>query len=114
MRDSERKAVEIPWLESALAFACLSLLWQLFPSFFGQIWNLLDIRTWHRSVWFVLNILFVIGLMGVRFGPPLYRDWKEARQQKVAERERVDRKRKLKEERELLARLEEGRKRRRY
>lgn len=61
-----------------------------------------------------LNLSIVVVLFGVRFGPELYEQWRERRAHLVLEREKKEKQRQLKEQREMLERLNRARARRLY
>jgi len=74
------------WLELLLALAALALLFQLFPSLWvGNLWTL-DIRNWPRTVWFSVNQVLLVALMGVPFGLELYQGWQHRTERRQAER----------------------------
>lgn len=66
-------------LELVLVLACLALLFQVFPGLWWDLWAALDFRTWSRGTWFALNLLVLLSLFGIRFGPALYADWRNHR-----------------------------------
>jgi len=59
----------LPWLEIALALTSISLVLQLFPAVGTGVLELLDVRNWSRTTWFVVNLGFVGLLVAVRFTP---------------------------------------------
>ena len=59
----------LPWLEVALALTSISLVLQLFPAVGTGVLELLDVRNWSRTTWFVVNLGFVGLLLAVRFTP---------------------------------------------
>jgi len=64
------------WLELLLVLAVPALLFQLFPSLWsGTLWAL-DVRNWPRTVWFAGNVVVVVLLVAIRFGPELVQDWR--------------------------------------
>lgn len=67
------------WPELLLALAAIALVLQLFPSLATTLLAALDFRAWPRGTWFAANVLVLIGLVGVRFGPELYADWQARR-----------------------------------
>ena len=60
---------KVPWLEVALVATSLSLVFQLFPAVGTALLDLVDIRNWSRTTWFVVNVGFVAVLLAVRFTP---------------------------------------------
>jgi hypothetical protein len=60
---------KLPWLEVALVATSISLVLQLFPAVGTALLDLLDVRNWSRSTWFVVNLGFVGLLLIVRFTP---------------------------------------------
>lgn len=102
------------WLELLLALVALALAFQLLPSlWFGAAW-LLDVRNWPRTVWFLTNCLVVLTLVGIRFVPDLYKDWRERRERRASERAKKQKQRERKEQRKTLERMMEAQKRRVY
>jgi predicted membrane metal-binding protein len=112
MRASRSERNGAAWLELLIALAFVAILLQMFPSLlFATLWAL-DIRNWPHTSWFWLNIGAVLALFGCRFGPTLYRDWRERQSDRAAEREKKQKQRELQEQRELLEQRREARKRR--
>lgn len=102
------------WLELLLVLAVVALVFQLFPSLWnGTLWAL-DIRNWPRTVWFAGNLVVVLVLVAVRFGPDLYQEWQNRRERLAADREKREKQLQLKEQRETLERMEQARSRRIY
>ncbi len=102
----------VAWLEVAVVLAILALLLQVFPSLCSILLRTVDVRRWSRGVWFVANVAFVVTLIGIRYWPGIAVAW-QARQTRLnIERERQRRLQERKEQRELLARIHEARKRR--
>lgn len=92
--------------------AFVVLVFQLFPNFYLSILSWIDLRKWSRSTWFFVNLVIVFLLVGIRIGPELHASWKE-RQHKLNERRKEEmRKKELREQREMLERIKEGRRRR--
>jgi len=60
---------KVPWLEIALVATSISLTLQLFPAVGTGVLELLDVRNWSRTTWFVVNLGFVGLLLAVRFTP---------------------------------------------
>ncbi len=100
------------WIEVLLVLACFALLLQFFPSLWFRLIWVVDVRNWSRSVWVGLNVGAVLVLCGVRFGPELYKEWRERRARLAIEREKQEKRRQLAEQREMLERLQRGRARR--
>ena len=61
---------------------------------------------------FILPIFFLVVLVGIRFGPDIFADWRRRRERQTTERIRQQKQQALKDERETLARMKEGMKRR--
>lgn len=102
------------WRELLLAIAVLALLFQLFPATLTVILWALDFRNWPRTFWFAASWVVLLALVAVRFGPELYIDWRKRQQQREANRQVWQKQQKLKEQREMLARMKEASKRRIY
>ncbi len=97
-----------------MALAALALLFQIFPSLWaGTLWAL-DIRNWPRTVWFAGNLVVVVLLVAIRFGPDLYQDWRQRKERRAAERVEMQKRQALKEQRETLERMQQARSRRIY
>ena len=102
------------WLRVLLVLASLSLLFQLVPSLWWFTLRALDVRNWPWSVWFAANALAIVVLAAVRFGPDLYGEWLERKERRAIAQAHEQKQQKLKAEREMLARMKEGMKRRTY
>lgn len=76
---TRRRRTGFAWLELLLALAAVALVLQLFPSLTTTLRNALDFRAWSRFTWFAMNLLVLLGLVGIRFGPELYGDWQARR-----------------------------------
>jgi hypothetical protein len=108
----KRPRAGFAWLELLLALALLALVLQLFPALWnGMLWAL-DVRNWPRTVWFAGTWLVLAVLVGIRFGPDIYTDWRQRRERLATERTKQQKQQALKDERETLARMKEGMKRR--
>jgi len=102
----------IAWLETLLAIAILALLFQLIPRLGSGAAMLLDVRYWSRSTWFLLNLFVVLTMIAVRFGPDAGHAWQERQSQRRATAEKKAKQLALKEQRETLERIKQGRSRR--
>lgn len=100
------------WLELLLVLAAVVLLIQIWPAFGNRILRGIDIRNWSSSVKFVANVLIVLVLIGIRFGPELLSQWRERRLRIACERAKADKALIMKKRREALERMQESRKRR--
>jgi hypothetical protein len=60
------------------------------------------------------NVAVVLGLIGIRVAPMLIEEWRERRGRLADERARQTKQRELKEQRELIERMREARKRQAY
>lgn len=98
------------WLELLLALAIFSLILQLFP----PLAQALDVRTWTRSTWFVVNLVFVTALVLIRLAPDWVLDWRSHRDQKAADKKIQERQLAAKERREAKERMRQAMKRRLY
>lgn len=102
-------------LEIALLVAMHFLLYQLVPSSaknLESVFDLMDFTQWSRTTWFIANFVFVALLASVRFGPSLAEEWSKRQKRLTSEREKAEEIKKLEEQREMLKRIEEGRRRR--
>ena len=61
-----------------------------------------------------VNVGIVLALIGIRFVPELYEEWRERRARLTSEREKQAERQKLLEQRKLFERMQEARKRRLY
>lgn len=127
MQRQRSKLAGFAWLELLLALAAIALFFQMFPSawsrlfqmfgaiFRGVVWAV-DFRGWSRSVWFIVNVVMVLSLIGIRYGPEMKESWKEQREasalSRCKETEKLERAKKRKESREMRERYQE--KHRRY
>lgn len=68
-----------PWLELLLVTAMLALVLQFFPAIGTTLRQALDFRNWGRGTWFVVNILVLLFLCGLRFVPELVRSFRRKR-----------------------------------
>jgi len=102
------------WFELVLFLTIVVLLIQIWSVYGIQILWAIDVRNWPSSVIFSVNILFVLVLALIRFGPDLLIQLRERRQRIANERETTSRVLRLREDRETLERLRESRKRRIY
>jgi|GEM_PF-2879242 len=91
----------IPWLELLLLATLLSLAGQLVPELGTRLLAALDIRTWSRTAWFLMNLAVVVTLVGFRYGPEWANDWATFR----ATRRRAWRQRQLELEKEQERKL---------
>jgi hypothetical protein len=102
----------VAWLELLCALAVLILIFQLFPSIgTATIWGL-DVRNWPRSRWFEANGLVLLVLLAVRFGPGVRSSRRVRSERRGIDRTEKLKQRKVKEQREMLERVKEARKRR--
>lgn len=102
------------WLELLFLLALILLVLQLVPSFGSAVIWALYPWNWPRTVWFVVNVVVVIVLLGVRFGPDLTAQWRERGQRLRSERAQLEKSRELKQQREAIERLQENRRRRNH
>lgn len=101
-------------LELLLIVAVLALVFQFFPLFTQRALWVLDLRNWSREVWFIVNVMVVLALLGVRFVPSLYTEWRErSRRLAVGGAESAKRKQ-IEDQRETLKRIAKGRRNRIY
>ena len=102
------------WLEFLLIVTAITLLLQIWPGFGSMLLFAVDVRNWTRGVWFTANSLIVLLLIGIRFGPNILNDWRNRREEAAAEKARLAKAIKKKQEKEALQRLQESRSRRIY
>lgn len=103
-----------PRLELLLILTFIVLLFQVFPSLWFAFTWCIDVRNWSRGVWLGLNACAVLALCGIRFGPDLYKEWRERLARLAIERDKQEKQRQLTEQREMLERLQRSRGRRIY
>jgi uncharacterized membrane protein YcjF (UPF0283 family) len=111
-RSSERAG--FARLELVLLLVALGLACQLFPSLWLGSLKWLNLLKWPRSVWLVLNAAVVLVLLFISLLPTLLAGWQRRRQLLALEHEKKAEKRKLAEQREVLRRLRDARKRQVY
>ena len=114
MRVPRHRRSGAAWLELLLFLALLTLLFQLFPSLGSKVVWALDLRNWTRGAAFVINLVVLFVLLGIRYFPSLLRQWRERRMQLVESRAKREKSRQLKEQREAIERMQESRRRRMY
>lgn len=101
----------LPGLELALLASVVILLFQLLPLLASEWGRLADVRNWTRAGWMVVSVVILVVLIGIRFGPELYDEWRKRLGRRSPKRE-MDRKQlSLKDERALYERMAEARKR---
>ena len=98
-------------IELLLALAAVALLFQLFPPLWPTLRGAVDVRNWPRTVWISLNVGVMLALFGIRYGPSLYDEWQAHRARQRIERDKQVMQRKVNEQREVIERLREARKR---
>jgi len=99
------------WLELLLILAATILLLQLWPSLGRGIWQVLDIRTWSSRTWMILNAVVLLGLIGSRFIPQIYLDWRQRQEQSEYNRQRQEEVGGRKKRRESIERAKSARRR---
>ena len=99
------------WIELLFALAIIAFLFQLFPLLRRALVGAADVQNWSRAVWVSLNVGMMLVLLGIRFGPSRYDDWRGRRARQAIERERQEKQRLANKQRELFERLREARKR---
>lgn len=100
------------WLELLLALAVVALVFQLFPGLYHYLLSWVDVRQWSRSNWLVMNVLIVLALVGIRYGPELMDSWRERQARRAKERENQTKQLELKQRREAIERVKAARNRR--
>jgi hypothetical protein len=90
------------------------LVFQLFPSWGPSLRRLLDMRQWPKAAWVGLNVAIVMILCLMRFGPEFVSTIKSRRLNSRLSHDALEAKHKQEEQRALLRRMQEGRKRRIY
>lgn len=81
-----RRRTGAAWLEILLVLAFLALLFQVFPGLWKLLWHALDVRQWSSATWMALNVIVLVALFGVRFGPSGMAALRERRQRQAARR----------------------------
>ena len=66
-RRADNPPIRIPWLEMALASALAFLVLQLVPRAGAAALRTMDYRRWSSSIWLLLNVAIVLGLIAFRF-----------------------------------------------
>jgi type VI protein secretion system component VasK len=101
-------------LELLLPITAIVLFFQLFPDIAWALLGHLDVTQWTRSTWLGFNVVIVVVLCLVRFGAAVPKSLQARRHRAKASREAEESRRAQQEQRELLKRLQEGRKRHLY
>lgn len=119
MNSEEPPRVGYRWLEWLLVLSVFCLVVQVLPqnlmARFGQfVLLMVDPRNWPRTAWFVANLLIVLVLLAVRFGPGLLQDWREQRERRDTQRQQHIKQQELKEQRQNLEKLQQAKRRRIY
>ncbi len=102
------------WLELLLALAMLALVLQLFPRAGQTLVWMLDVRNWPRTVWFGANLIVLLVLVAVRFGPQLVEEWRERRERLSSEHTKEEKQREIRAQREALERMQQAKRKRIY
>ena len=93
------------WPELLLVLAVVSLILQLFfPSVW---WAIVDVRQWSRPTWFVVNLVVVLTLVGIRLAPEVKQALAGRRAEAEKRRQRDERKQRAAERNERLSRRTE-------
>jgi hypothetical protein len=90
------------WCERLFALALLPLILQLVPSWGTRTLWAIDIRNWSRPALFIANGVVLLFLVGARFAPDLYLDWRARQKKRAANLCRVEQQQKIKEQREAI------------
>jgi hypothetical protein len=98
-------------LEVLLVLAFLALFFQVFPSLWSGVLWALDMRNWSRGTWMVLNVVVVVFLFALRFGPELYQEWRKTPRHRSVKLECDEKRLSREEELALYQRMQEARKR---
>lgn len=104
----------IGWLELSVLLVLFALLFQIWPSLGAYVLWVMDIDNWSSSAKFVVNLVFVLLLLVVRFGPDLLHSWRERRSRIASEQAVTAKATKMKKEREAIERMQQSRRRRMY
>lgn len=118
---SRIKSLKEAWREALLILAIAILVLQFMPKYGQEVWHavqpilsLFDLRNYSWAAWGWFNVLIVFVLVALKHGPEMLNAWKSRqlrRKKKIIE---TDKEREVREQREMLERLEEGRSRRIY
>lgn len=81
-----RRRTGAAWLEVLLVLAFLALLFQVFPGLWELLWHALDVRRWSSATWMALNVIVLVALFGVRFGPDVIAHVRERRKRLASSR----------------------------
>jgi hypothetical protein len=102
------------FVDGLFVVACIALSAQLFPAVYETIGLVIDVRRWPSAIWLLLNVVVVLVLVCLQFGPDLYQQWRARKSRLAADLEKRQRQQKLKEEKEMFERLRQARSRRLY
>jgi hypothetical protein len=100
------------WLELLLVLAVLALVLQLVPSLWTLAQRALDVGNWSRTVWFAGTCVVLAMLVGIRFAPDIYGDWRRRRERSAMEQAKKQAQQRQVEERKMLHERMEAMKRR--
>ncbi len=114
MRNKSHHRTGFGGLELLLALAVLALVLQMFPRAGKTVLWMLDVRNWPRTVWFGANLVVLLVLVGVRFGPQVVEDWRTRRERLASEHARHEKEREIRAQREALERMQEAKRKRIY
>jgi hypothetical protein len=103
-----------PWLEAALLVAALALAFQLFPSLWASVVRAVDVRNWTHAMWFSGTIFTLLFLLGVRFGPDLWEEYRTQRRREAAAGEKTRQIEEARRRRKEIEQVKESRSRRIY
>jgi len=112
MNGYRRYRLGFAWLELLLAILFLVLMIQLLPRQTPRVAAMLDVRYWSRWTWFAFNLVAVLTMIAIRFGPDLLQAWQSRQSEKRSVVDKVSKRVELDERRKMLERIKESRNRR--
>lgn len=89
-----RRRAGFAWLEVLLALAFIALLFQVFPALWLGTLDVVDVRNWSRTTWFVLNVAGVVGLLVYKSWPDMREAWNDRRKRIAKKRKQAEQVRK--------------------
>jgi membrane protein implicated in regulation of membrane protease activity len=91
-------------LIAGIVVAAATALLAIFPSAWWALLAALDIRGWSRTTWFLLNLLVVVVLLGIRLVPALRVSFAAHRVEAAKRRRQAERAQKAADRKAQLAR----------
>jgi hypothetical protein len=101
-------------VELLLGLAVIALVFQLSPDLLPVLLRTLDVTSWSRKSFYLVNLVVLISLVIWRFGPTVCDDWRNQREKNRLLRIKKEHSRKSSDDRKLYERMIKARERRFY